>query len=320
MQITFYVLICGKLEVVWMLCSLLVMGSANGQDLVLNDKMALVSLRDFALPGTSLVRFRFTQDLEYSLTCSNVLFFNWQQDNGKGQISFLQHLNYRTKLSIERNIHITNVLVHDLGMQFFFDSISRFYPDANTLDTKVEVKTGRYFNIFFSSRLATRIFNSYDFIPDETGINQKILNSSFLTPLVCNFSAGIGWNNPRLAVLNIGLTGAKLTYIRNKDIYTQQKVTEYCGVPFGKDVNIEYGLTAQIVIDQEFLKRVHWNCDMLVFKNFQKPIDLTVKNLIEIKINKFIQGTIQTRLLYEEEVSRRLQVENLISAGFRVKL
>ncbi|MEI6434111.1 MAG: hypothetical protein WCP32_04640 [Bacteroidota bacterium] len=311
---------CGKIRGVWIIFSLLVTGATYSQNLVFNDKMTLVSLKDFVAPGVSLIRFRFSQDLEYSLTCSNVLFFNWQQDNGPGQISFLQRLNYRTKFTNERNLQITNVLAHDLGMQFFFDSISRFYPDASTLDTKVEVKPGRRFTIFFSSRLATRIFNAYDFAPDDSGIYQKILNSSFLTPLICNFSAGIGWNNPRFAVINIGLSGAKLTYVWNKDIYAQLKVEKFFGVPANKDVYFEYGLTAQIVIDQNFLKRVHWNCDMLVFKNFEKPIDLTVKNLIEIKINKFIKGSIQTKLLYEEEVSRRLQIENLISVGFCVKL
>jgi len=75
-----------------------------------------------------------------------------------------------------------------------------------------------------------------------------------------------------------------------------------------------------VLIDKEIGRWGKWDCDILVFKNFNKPVDLVLKNLIGIKINKFIKTSIQTRLIYEEDVSKSLQMENLISLGFAIRL
>ena len=294
-------------------------GSALGQNLVLNDSMILVRIKDPDKPGISLARFQFTSDLEYSFTCSNLLFFNQQQKNNDGQISLLQNLRYRSQISSGKHLKITGSWVHDLGIQFFFDSISRFNPDINTLDTKVEIKQGKRISIFVSSRLTTRIFNSYDYETDASGGYTKTLNSAFLTPLICLFSAGLGWKNPRIAEISLGLSGAKLTYIRDKKIYTQLQVNQYYGVPDDRDYIIEYGLSLQILIDQNILQRVQWNCDLQLFKNYRKPVDFILKNRIGILITKHLKGSIQTRLQYEEQVSRKLQLENMISAGLSLQ-
>jgi hypothetical protein len=130
------------------------------------------------------------------------------------------------------------------------------------------------------------------------------------------FAAGFSWKNSRIAEVSIGLSGAKLTYIRNREIYSQLQVKEFYGVPESKGFIVEYGLALQIIIDQNILKRVQWNCDVHLFKNYRKPVDFILKNKIGISISKYIKGAIQTRLQYEEQVSRKLQLENMISVGF----
>ena len=61
---------------------------------------------------------------------------------------------------------------------------------------------------------------------------------------------------------------------------------------------------------------VRWNCDLLFFKNYKKPVDMTLRNLFGIRINKFLKTTVQTRILYEKKIIDHLQVENMISIGF----
>jgi hypothetical protein len=244
---------------------------------------------------------------------------NWQQEDNPGQLSLNQHLNFRSKLTNERKLLISGAFIHDLGVQYFFDSIARFYPDGNTLDIKMEVKSGRRLSIFISSRFATRLFNGYDIESDQSGGNQRILNSSFMTPLVCNFAAGLSLNNKWMGSLNMGITGAKLTYIRNKEIYSSLNVDEFFGVAKGKNFKFEYGLSLQILIDRDIFKSVHWNCDLMVFKNFNKPVELSLKNQIGVRISRFIKGMVQTRLQYNDEVSLHLQLENTVTAGFFIK-
>lgn len=306
----------GKRRGLVLLCTWLMSLIGGGQNLVWKDTVALVFLKNPADPGISLVKFCFSQNLEYSFTFSNMLFLNWQRGNSNSQASFQQQLKYRLQLNNTRNFTINTSFVHNLGVQFFFDSITRFQPDENTMDTRIEIRIRK--NVTFSvlSNLTTRLFNEYDYSSCQASTLLKTLNSSFLTPLLCTFSAGFGWTVPRFGTLSLGLSAAKFTWIRNREIYDQQDILEFYGVPKNKSYLFEYGLSIHLMIDKNFLNRVQWNCDVLIFKNYKKPADLIMKNLLGIRINKFLKASIQTRLYYEEEKSKNVQIENLISIGF----
>ena len=296
-----------------------ILETVSSQNLMYGDSLLLMPFARLAPPGASLMLFRITQDYDYSLTSSGLLFFNWKQDRGPGQAAILQHFNVRSKLTNDKNLQITGAWNHELGIQVFFDSISRFYPDGNTVDIKAELKSGRKTNCFFSVRFTTRLFNGYDIVPDTSGGYRHVLNSAFLTPLVCTFSGGVNWLSPSLGSFNLGLTGAKLTYVRDKTIYDELNIREFYGVPGDKNFNIEYGITLHLLINKDLLKFLHWDFDLLAFKNFRKPVDISIKNQVGIKISKYLKGMIQTKLLYNEVISKHIQLENLLSAGVSLK-
>ncbi|MEI7500323.1 MAG: DUF3078 domain-containing protein [Bacteroidota bacterium] len=300
---------------VWLMSAI-----GGGQSLMLKDTLILVALKNLDVNGLSLVKFCFTQDLEYSFTFSNILFLNWQQGNSNSQFSLLQRIKYRSQLNNTRNFTISTSFVHNLGIQFYFDSISRFQPDENTLDTRIEIRLRKNITFSLTSNLSTRLFNAYDYSSDQTGSLLKTLNSSFLTPLLCTFSAGLALTVPRVGMISLGLSAAKLTFIGNREIYTQNDILEFYGVPKEKRFVFEYGLSMHLLVDKNFLKRFQWNCDLLIFKNYEKPVDLVMKNLIGVRLNKFLKTSIQTRLFYEKQVSKSIQVENLVSLGFYFNL
>ena len=290
--------------------------SGGGQSLVLQDTLVLATLKSPVDPAIPMMKYRFSQDLEYSFTFSNVLFLNWRRGNGDNQVALLQHLKYHSLIDNTRNVSISTSFDHTLGIQFFFDSISRFQPDDNTLDNRLEISLRKNVKILIQSNLTTRLFNAYDYSTDQTGALKRTISSSFLTPLLWTFSAGFGWVVPRLGIFSMGVSAAKLTLIRNRAVYEESGTSEFYGVPKEKGYLFEYGLSLHLVVDKNFLNRIQWNCDVLIFKNYEKPIDLNMRNLVGIRINKFLKTSIQTRLFYEEETSKNIQVENLISIGF----
>ena len=290
--------------------------ATSAQNLVWKDTIMLLELKHLADSGSLMIKFRITQDMEYALTCSNILFINWKHDPNTNQVSLLQHVKYQSQFNNDHNLIIVNSFVHDLGIQCFFDSISRFQPDENTLDTRLEFTLSKNFTFSAFSRLSTRLFNAYNYTTGASGTLCKTLYSSFLTPLIWTMSAGFGWTVPRFVTLSVGLSSAKLTCIYNKGIFDQLKVPDFYGVPKDKNHILEYGLSMHILIDRVISNRVHWNCDVLMFKNYKKPVDVVMNNLVGIRINKFLKTSIQTHLLYESAVSKHLQIENMISLGF----
>ncbi|MCK9422397.1 MAG: hypothetical protein M0Q38_07350 [Bacteroidales bacterium] len=294
--------------------------SLSGQYLVLKDTILLVPLSKLAEPEKSVINFRFTQAMEYSLTASNLLLSNWQQTENSNQFTFLQNFKYSAQLFDDHFFKITNIFLHNLGIQIFFDSLTKIAFDDNTLDTRIEFKFGRSVNLTFLSNLSTRFFNGYDYQSDGSGSVTRTPASSFLTPLIWTFSGGIGIQVPRFLMLNFGLSAARLTWIRNKKRLESSGRTDFFGVPKEKDHLFEFGLSMHLLVDKNLGNWGNWNCDVLIFKNYNKPVDLVLKNLIGIKINKFIKTCVQTRLIYEEDVSKTLQMENLISIGFNIRL
>jgi len=269
------------------------------------------------IPGKKI---RYKQELDYSLSFSNYLFLNWHHDKNANQVILLQNLKYNFSLPGDSLVRLSGSFQHNLGLQSYFDSLTKIQTDDNTLNTRFDIRIHKNLNFTVNSILTSRFMNGYDYSVDDSGRITKTLNSSFLTPLLWTFSGGftITWHD--FGSINLGLSTAKLTYIRDKSIFERQKVTKFCGVPEGKDHLFEYGLSLQFLADKEFFKRIKWNCDLLVFKNYTSQVDVTLKNNFGIRINRFLKASIQTRVFYEEMVSRSIQVENLVTFGFYVHL
>lgn len=297
------------------------------QKTALSVCLLLASVVDaqITIPMDSLLRdvrhkARFEQELDYTLSASNLLFCNGQHDKNADSFILLQNLKYNFSLSAGRVLRFSGSLQHNLGLLSYFDSITLVRPDDNTLNTRFDIRLTKTMSFTLNSILASRILNGYDYSADDSGRVIKVLNSAFCTPLQWTFSGGLSVKWQGLGSMNLGISTAKFTYIRDRSIFRKQNVNTYYGVPEGKDHIFEYGLSFQFLADKEFFKRIRWNCDMLLFKNYTAPIELTLKNNFGVRISKFLKLSIQSRVLYEEKVSRHVQMENLVTFGFYVHL
>ena len=262
----------------------------------------------------------FRQELDYSVALSSCLYLNWHHDQSAGNIILLQNLNYKFSFSRDSLVKFSGSLVHDLGIQSYFDSITKIHTDDNTLNTCFEIRIVKNFAFSIHSNLASQLLNGYDYSVSSSGVSIRTMNSSFLTPLLWTCSGGFSLAWPAFGSLNFGLSSAKLTWIRDRSIFEKQKTGKFYGVPEGKHHLLEYGLSLQLIVDKEFSKKVRWNCDLLVFKNYNSPVDVTLKNNLGFRINSFLKAGIQTRVLYEEMISKSIQMENLITFGVFVHL
>lgn len=291
-----------------------------GQELIRKDSLRFPGSPDSVKTRNNPARLRIAQELEYSVSFNDYLFMNWLHDKNANQITCLQNLKYHMIAENDKGLSVSNQFIHNLGFQHYFDSITKVYTDDNTLSTKIDFRIKKNYTLSFNSNLASRWLQGFDYSVDDSGKQAIILNSKFLTPLIWTISLGFGLIWKDFGSLNLGISSAKLTYIQQTKIFEIRHVTEYWGVPEGKNHLLEYGLSLQFLVNKDFLDRVHWDCDLLLFKNYNTPVDLNFKNLVGIRINKFLKTSIQTRVFYEEKVSKNLQLENLVSLGFYVHL
>jgi hypothetical protein len=266
-----------------------------------------------SVPQGKKVRFRNEFDYSFSLTGS--LYYQWYHDHNSGNILLLQNGSYKFSISSDSVFKFSGTFTHNLGFQSYFDSITKVQTDDNTLFTMFGIRMNRHLCFTLTSNLATQLFNRYDYSPVAGGTLSRTLNSSFCTPLLGTFSGGLTLAWTSFGSLSLGISSGKFTYIRDKSIFGKQKTVQFYGVPEGKNHLFEYGLSLQLLVDKKFSGRVKWNCDLLVFKNYNAPVDVTLKNNFGFRINSFLKAGIQTRILYEEMVSRSIQFENLVTFG-----
>ena len=265
------------------------------------------------LAGDTVKNTSILQEVDYSIMFSNFLFLNWADEKNANQAGFLQNLKYQLNIDKSPLFKFSGTFTHNLGLQYYFDSITQVQTDNNTLTVNADLFLKKSFHLDFGSVMETQILNGYNYnsrngAPDRTRI------SSFLTPLVCTLSLGTGIEWKNFGSLNFGLSSFKLTWLRDRLIAGRYAESIY-GMPKGKKQKIEFGLNLHFLADREIFHGVRWNCDLLLFKNYCKQVDMTLKNLFGIRINKFLKTNIQTRILYEKQFSEHIQVENLISFG-----
>jgi len=297
-------------------CFLSIDGCAQG--LSLREMIAMYLFKNsFSLQAVQK-KFRFTNELDYSLTTNGFFLIKWLHDKKDNQVNLYQNLRYQCLLQNNKNFRLSNTLNHNLGIQHYFDSITKVNIDDNTLITKLDVQIRGRFACTFDSRITSRLMNGFDYRTTDSGNQVRILNSSFLTPLTWTFSVGLGYNCKKFGSLSLGISAAKLTYILNRQIFGIRGITNYYGIEEGKTHLIEYGFTFQLLIDKDILKMLHWNCDLQLFKNYNAPADMMLKNLFGLRINKFFKTYLQTRIYYEEKLSKHLQFENILSVGLNL--
>ncbi len=292
----------------------------KGQEIFWKDSLRLCRIENFISPGHSLLQWKYIQQLEYSLSLSDFVQVNRPNTENSNQFSLLHNLKIQSVLERQEGITFSNQFNHTLGIQIIFDSITRFHCDENTVDTRLDLKIHRNFSSSLTSLLTTRFFNDYRYHVNDSGMLLKTLQSGFLTPLVWTLSAGFCWNWKGIINLNFGLSSARLTYVRDKRVYVEQETEIYRGVRKEKSTLFEYGFSLRLLIEKSFKEKIFWKCEVQLFKNTEKPIDVSVKSNLDIKLIRFVNTNIQTRLFFEPTQNRHLQIENMISFGFNFRL
>jgi hypothetical protein len=292
----------------------------NSQGLSLEKWLGKQFLQKILKEKMDAGKIRFRQELDYALSAHSLSLINYLHSQNVNRFGLLQNLRLKILIDNDKNFRFANSIIHNLGFQHYFDSITQVNVDDNTLTTRLDLKITGPLTFTFNSILTSKLLQGYDYMINDSGRQIHVLNSSFLTPLTWTFSLGLGYTLAQTGSLNLGISGGKLTYILNQNIFMIRGLQTYYGIEKGENHLLEYGMSFHLLIDKDLLKFLHWNCDLLLFKNYHSAVDVTIKNLFGLKITKFLGSSISTKILFEEKTSKHLQFENLVSFGFTFHL
>lgn len=252
-------------------------------------------------------------ELDISLLFSGNYLINWARDPSDGSLLAMEEIKYRFSLEEKKRYLFTGQFTHTFAMQHFFDSITRVQADRNTLLFQIDLFPERTFRLAFTLQAETQLFDGYSVVTGSAGIGRQ-RTSTFLTPLVVTISFGPGLYLKKTGMVKLGISGGKITWLRDKALANRYAQSLYL-LPEGKQALVEYGLILSFNADRELLKRLRWSCDLLLFKRYDKPAELNLKNQFSFRITRYLKAMLQTRVLYEDQLSKHLQMENILSVG-----
>lgn len=195
-------------------------------------------------------------------------------------------------------------------------------------------------NAFFAALLnfKTQSMPGYDYPNDSVKI------SNFMSPAYLLFAMGLDFKKKDVFSCFLAPATGKLTYVsdptlaNNGAFGVDAAILDTAGniIKKGKHSRIEFGGYLKTVFNIKVAENINFNSKLELFSNyFKKPqnIDVYWENLIGMKINKYLAVSINTVLIYDDDImitikdkagnitgqGPRTQFKEVVGLGFSYK-
>lgn len=160
----------------------------------------------------------------------------------------------------------------------------------------------------------------------DTLTNERI--SDFLSPAYSLTSLGIDYrSDSKLYVLFSPLT-VKTTIVMDKEL----SAAGAYGVENGKNIRYQTGMFLNVGSNLKLMENVGWQSSLYLFGDYKTPdrIDVFWDNSILLTVNKFLQASFNTNLIYDDDIKipnqdgspggPRIQFKHVLALGLVLKL
>ncbi len=243
---------------------------------------------------------------------------NWKS-GGVNSIGFNTLVNYKANYKSatttwDNEFDFLYGMVNNAG-QGYRKTLDRLY-----LDTKYGTKFNDKWDMFVAMNFLTQIAPGYKYSLDAAGVEKATRISGFLAPGFLTTSFGFEYRPQKYFNLRLSPFAPRLTFVKNSEDYTAVDPAAPYGVKIGESVRYEW-LSAQVMAD--FNKDIATNINLkfryMMFANYEtlslKTIDQRLDLNVTAKVNRFINVSIGSILLYDIDQDTDLQLSQAFSLG-----
>jgi hypothetical protein len=155
---------------------------------------------------------------------------------------------------------------------------------------------------------------NFDKNPFGDGRKPPVKVSDFLSPGTFTQSVGFAYKPKPWFSQRLGL-GAKQTVV------TIERLRPLYNVSADRAARFEFGVEAFTDFDKEIFRNVHYKSTLGLFAAFNKPDlpDYLWENVVTMKVNSWLQVNFEWSMLFDEDVSSKLQVKEVFAVGIAYK-
>jgi len=236
----------------------------------------------------------------FSINLTQVSLTNWAaggENSIAGNTSLNLYLNYKKNKSTWDN-------TLDLG----YGILKQGNADTRKSDDKIDFST-KYGHLLNDKTLFLTAMGAFktQFMPGFNYPNDSVKISDFMAPAYSLISLGIDYKpNDNISIFVAPVTG-KTTFVFDDTLSAHGSF----GVDEGKNIRNEFGGFIKIVAKKEINENVSASTKLEFFSNYiEKPqnIDINWEVLVNLKITKYISATINTQLIYDDDI--KIEIDN----------
>jgi hypothetical protein len=195
--------------------------------------------------------------------------------------------------------------------------------DKIEYSTKYGYKNGGHW--FYTALLdfKTQFAKGYNY-----GDEEDVKISNFLAPAYLNLSIGMDYKPSEVFSAYISPVTGKMTIVNDDDLSDLGAF----GVDPGDSFRSEFGAFSKMALNKDIMENVNLKSTLDLFTNYSESfgnIDVTWEVMINMKINSFLTATVNTSLVYDDDVDYfneeginkgpRIQFKEVIGVGLAYK-
>jgi len=235
---------------------------------------------------------------------------NWAR-GGESSMSTLWTIRYSADYKKGKTIW-DNDLEYKIGLLKSGEKSLRKNEDKLEINSKFGSNARK--NWYYSTLLnfQTQFFKGYDY-PDT---DQPI--SGFLAPSYLVFSVGMDYKPSDKLTLLLSPISSKFTMMRDTTTFDQTNF----GISKNRKSKKELGAYVKSIFTLDITPKISMENKVNFFINYlgkKETLDVDYEMTLNMEINRLINTTINTHLVYDRDISRHIQFKENLSVGMEYK-
>ena len=236
---------------------------------------------------------------------------NWAR-GGESSLSTLWNIRYSADYTYGNQISWANDLEYKIGILKSGDKKLRKNEDKLEINSKFG--SNAINNWYYSALLnfQTQFFTGYNYPNTEEPI------SGFLAPAHLVFSIGMDYNPKEKLTILLSPISSKFTMMRDTVKFDQTKF----GIPESQKVKKELGAYLKSIFTLNFNNDISMENKVNFFINYlekHETLDIDYEITLNMEVTELINTRINTHLIYDKDVSPRIQFKENLSVGISYK-
>jgi len=237
---------------------------------------------------------------------------NWAR-GGESSLSTLWVLRYSADYKKGKTIW-DNDLEYKIGLLKSGDKRIRKNEDKIEINSKFGSNAIK--NWYYSTLLnfQTQFFTGYKY----SGEDDRTAISGFMAPSYLVFSVGMDYKPSNKLTVLLSPISSKFTMMRDTVRFNQTNF----GISQSKKSKKELGAYVKSIFKIDFSEKINMENKVNLFINYlgkREALDVDYEMTLNMKINRLITTNINAHLVYDRDMSKKIQLKENLSVGMQYK-